>query len=278
MTIDARGRAATTDLRRATTQRVDPMTMLNDLEERSRSRTRAGLVAVLVTVALLIVGGVVLSRTDNRTSQPPGGGSSPSSSACAGTPGVTCVGASRYRVAMPVPVTVTVPQTFQAELNVGQDPGLGMVEAYQDAPTATGVTIAEDAVPVRNDATWSQDPAAGRTAQSMATWLAHRPFAEPTSVVPTTIGGLTAYQVDLALKPGAALLGRHGTDPAAPTFTNTGGNMGMGRTGGWGGLVRARYTLVDVPGAGVTVIWSWTLGPSALLDGNQAYIDSITFG
>ena len=42
--------------------------------------------------------------------------------------------------------------------------------------------------------------------------------------------------------------------------------------------LKARYTLMDVPGAGVAVIWSWTFDRSAVLDGNQAFVDSVTFG
>jgi hypothetical protein len=58
-------------------------------------------------------------------------------------------------------------------------------------------------------------------------------------------------------------------DPAAPTF---GGGMAA-----WGTL-KARYTLLDVPGAGVAVIWSWTFDRLAVLDDNQAFVDSVTLG
>ncbi len=218
----------------------------------------------------MIVGGVVVARSVSGTTQtPPGGGqpSTRSSSACPGAPTVTCLGGNRYRVALTVPVTVTVPANFQPELQVF---GANTIEDYQTGNIGnTGVTVQENAVPSRNDASGTRDPAAGTTAQSMADWLAHRPFAVPTAVVRTTVGGKPAYQVDVVLKKGAPLRSMHNTDPAAPTF-----GSGMAA---WGTL-KARYTLLDVPGAGVTVIWSWTFDRFAVLGGNQAFIDSVTFG
>ena len=133
---------------------------------------------------------------------------------CAGGPTVTCVGANRYRVALTVPVTVTVPANFQPGLQVFN---ATTIEDYQTGNIAnTGVTVQEDAVPRRNDASETRDPAAGTTAQSMATWLAHRPFAVPTTVVRTTVQGKPAYQVDIVLKKGAPLLGMHNRTPRRP--------------------------------------------------------------
>ena len=270
MTLDARGRAATTDLRRATTQRVDPMIMLNELERNSRAKTRKNVIAAVAAAAALIAGGLFVARAvGGTTEQRPAGGqpSTHASPSCAGGPTVTCVGANRYRVALTVPVTVTVPANFQPGLQVFN---ATTIEDYQTGDIAnTGVTVQEDAVPTRNDASETRDPAAGTTALSMASWLAHRPFAVPTTVVRTTVQGRPAYQVDIVLKKGAPLLGMHNTDPAAPTF-----GTGMAA---WSTL-KARYTLMDVPGAGVAVIWSWTFDRSAVLDGNQAFVDSVTFG
>jgi hypothetical protein len=270
MTLDARGRAATTDLRRATTQRVDPMIMLNDLERNSRAKNRRNAVAAVAAAAALIAGGLFVAHAVGGTTEESPGGIRPTTHAspsCSGGPTVTCVGANRYRVALIVPVTVTVPANFQPELQVFN---ATTIEGYQAGDIgATGVTVQEDAVPTRNDASETRDPAAGTTAQSMATWLAHRSFAVPTSVVRTTVQGRPAYQVDIVLKKGAPLLGKHNTDPAAPTF-----GTGMAA---WGTL-KARYTLMDVPGAGVVVIWSWTFDRLAVLDGNQAFVDSVSFG
>ncbi len=273
MTLDARGRAAATDLRRATTQRVDPMVMLNELERNSRAKKRRNVVAAVASVAAaaaLIAGGVIVARSGSGTTQAPPGAGQPSthaSASCPGAPTVTCLGASRYRVALTVPVTVTVPTNFQPELQVF---GTATIEDYQTGNIGnTGVTVQENVIPSRNDASGTRDPAAGTTAQSMATWLAHRPFAVPTAVVRTTVDGKPAYQVDIVLKKGAPLLGLHNSDPAAPTF-----GTGMAA---WGTL-KARYTLLDVPQAGVTVIWSWTFDRFAVLDGNQSFIDSVTFG
>jgi hypothetical protein len=47
--------------------------------------------------------------------------------------------------------------------------------------------------------------------------------------------------------------------------------------GAWGPMI-ARYTFVNVPGAGPTVIWSWTFGATDhALEGNQSLIDSLRF-
>jgi hypothetical protein len=48
---------------------------------------------------------------------------------------------------------------------------------------------------------------------------------------------------------------------------------------GYRANLTGQYTLLDVPGAGVTVIWSWTLNhDDHALAGNQAGIDGLSFG
>ena len=59
----------------------------------------------------------------------------------------------------------------------------------------------------------------------------------------------------------------------APTFAN--GEF----TAGVGPLLRGTYTLVDQPGGGVAVIWSWHFGQSRPhLGGNRELIDSLRLG
>ena len=72
MALDARGRAATTELRRATTQRVDPMIMLNELERSSRAKSRKNVVAAVAAAAALIVGGLFVAHAvGGMTEAPP---------------------------------------------------------------------------------------------------------------------------------------------------------------------------------------------------------------
>lgn len=275
MTIDARGRAATADLRRATTQEVDPMTMLTKLERTSRARTRNSVVAALAAV-VVVVAGVIFMAHSPQPSQPISpAGTNPSSSRvtdnCPGGP-ITCLGGNRYRVALVVPLTVTVPPNFQGQLTNFGTNSTSLEDYRNDTGRNTGVTVLENAVPVKNDASWTRDTAAGTSALSVADWLAHRPFAFPTRVTTTTVGGRVAYQVSLVLKPGAPLVALHGSDRSAPTFAGQNTEMAA-----WGQL-QGRYTLLDVPGAGVTVIWSWTYDKATVLAGNQAFVHGLSFG
>ena len=53
----------------------------------------------------------------------------------------------------------------------------------------------------------------------------------------------------------------------------------MTRASGYRPNLTGQYTLLDVPGAGVTVIWSWTLNHgNQVLAANQAFIDGLSFG
>ena len=63
---------------------------------------------------------------------------------------------------------------------------------------------------------------------------------------------------------------KHGIPEVAPTFANESGQAAYGRD------LTGEYTLADVPGAGLTVVWSWTRD-GADLTPNQAVIDSISF-
>jgi hypothetical protein len=143
---------------------------------------------------------------------------------------------------------------------------------YRGDIDTTGVSVAENAIPVKDDYTWTRDPAAGTTAKSVATWLAHRPFLTNTALVPTHVGGLPAWRVSGQLKPGARLPALKDSVKVAPTFLNDIGHMAYAPN------LIGDYTLVAVPGAGITVIWSWSLDHGArALAGNQAFIDRLSF-
>ncbi len=272
MTIDNLGRAAARGARHKAIREVDPTMMLEKLHRTHRTRTVtmtvAGAAAAVVGIVLVVHG--VSSPT---VSQAPGanGGSVTSSSSRCGTT-VQCLGGNRYRVTdMPVPVTVALPDNFEGAFN---RLGAATLEDYRNDADHTGVTVFENAVPVRNDASWTRDPTAGTTARSMATWLSQRPFLTHTTMTARTVDGRTTWLVTGDLKDGAPLLAAKSGNDAAPTFAGA-----PPATAGYSPTLTGEYTLVDVPGAGVTVIWSWA-SPQTKgdLTENRAYVQGLSFG
>ena len=183
---------------------------------------------------------------------------------------ITCLGGGRYRVALSAPVIMTLPANFQGAFALLDS---GVLEDYRSDVDSTGVTVMENAIPVKYDTSWSRDPAAGNSAASMARWLSQRPFLVHATLTQTTVGGRLAWRVTASLKPGAQLPAIHGTGPVAPTFTE-----GTAREG-YNNALLGEYTLLDVPGGGVTVIWSWNDSHNRqALAGNQTYVDDLSFG
>ncbi len=272
MTIDSLGRAAARAAQQKATREVDPTMMLEKLHHTHRTRTVtmtvAGAAAAVVGIVLVVHG--VSSPT---ASQAPGahGAAVPSNSVPCGAT-VECLGGTRYRVTdMPVPVTVNLPDNFTgafARLDAAT------LEDYRNDADHTGVTVFENAVPVKNDAAWTRDPAAGTTAHSMATWLSRRPFLTHTTMTSRTIDGRTTWLVTGDLNDSAPLLAVKSGSVAAPTFAGA-----STATAGYSSTVTGEYTLVDVPGAGVTVIWSWTAPQTkGDLTENRAYVQGLSFG
>jgi hypothetical protein len=272
MTIDDLARAAATDARRKAAQQVDPTVMLERLHRRHRSNTIVSTVAALAVAAAVLVGGVVVVTqppSDKQVNGPVATRPTRVDDPC-GDAAITCLGANRFRVALAVPVIVSLPDSFQGGF---ARYGSNAVENYRSDRGTTGVTVLENARPVRYDSSWSRDPAAGKTAESMATWLSTRPFLAGARVIETTVGGRAAWRVAARLKPNATLPAtKLGEGEVAPTFARANVSMGYSRT------LLGDYTLLDVPGAGVTVIWSWTLShPRAALAGNRPYVDGLSF-
>ena len=94
-----------------------------------------------------------------------------------------------------------------------------------------------------------------RTAEFFANWLAQRPFLSSSPVRTGSVDGHRAWVVDAVVKPGR---------PSGPATCN--GTIDCypimlvddDMVGTWEGLT-SRYTVLDLPGAGVTVVWSWGL-------------------
>jgi len=193
---------------------------------------------------------------------------------CHKQPVITCLGNRRLRLAAKIPFTVTVPAMF--DLNPGVVPQGAQFQRID--VDSTGVTVIEDAIPVRYDDSWRRDRSAGTTAADMAQWLAHRPFLRDTRVTTRQVGGRTAWLVVGSLRSHAALPAVKGSDlKVAPTFVRP-SNVGTFAAGVAPDLP-GEFTLVDQPRAGVTVIWSWSYrGTPALLIRNRDMVTAILTG
>jgi hypothetical protein len=276
MSLDELARAAAAEARRAAANQVDVEIMLDDLRHRSRRRTAAATLAVIAAACVAIAVGVLLAGSSKPTSAPPANHHPHEASTfppgCRGGPPIQCRSGRRILVSLPVPVTIHAPANFDQDANLCGSSGL---VAYRNDANDTGVTVIENAVPVRYDSSWNRDPSAGTSRASMTHWLSARPFLRHVSVKSVTVDGLAGWQVSGQLKPGASLPAVYpSVGRVAPTFAGTGDCHA-----GYGPDLFGTYTLVDVPGAGVTVIWSWTIDKNhALIAANQALIDGLSFG
>ncbi|GAA1975394.1 hypothetical protein GCM10009798_40830 [Nocardioides panacihumi] len=135
-----------------------------------------------------------------------------------------------------------------------------------------GITIFENAIPVR-DRAGHRDPTAGTDAQSMARWLANRPFLVDTHIVPVTVGGRPGWRVESRVV--GKLDGRSTTTRIIPMgrVLRTANGFAQYGPGSHGDM-----TFVDVPGAGVTAIWSWNSDAPAPDPARRAWVTGLHFG
>jgi len=279
MTLDSRARAAVAELK-ASHALPDPTLSLADLRRRDRSRTR--LTAVATTAALVVVAlvaGLVVRGATVRSTPPVGPSPAPSQSICPSIPSGDagdCTSATRTRIDLKVPVTVTVAAGFTRMYGL---PGASMV-FFSDSPPSRamepGVLVQEGAVPIWLDpavaprlgyaVTTARDPSAGSTPDSVAHWLATRPYLRVTSLSSTTLGGVPAVRLDIQRNdkyayPYGAFLP---VFDANPTWLDTGQH--------------ARLWLLDLPDVGLTLVWSSTGLDHADLDKSLPLVESISFG
>ena len=145
MSIDDLARAAAADAHRKADQEVVPMTMLEDLHRTRRSRSVGAVVAMAAVVVTASVVSLTLFNRDEPAQTVPGTTSptvlpSGASDDPCTDPEVTCLDGDRYKLAMLVPVTVTVPSNFVGALNRLDD---GTLEDYRIDVDGTGVTVFE---------------------------------------------------------------------------------------------------------------------------------------
>ena len=287
MSIDDRARSAAGELRASTAGGVRMATM-SELDKTSTQRRRARAVAAATTALIVAVGVGALALSQSNPTARPGGkdplttgsatstGSADAGLAICSVEHVTCLGGRTIRADIAVPVTVTLPTTITGDeiQTTGTE-----VEVYVDSRSSTGnsgVTVLESAHATKADNPSTTDASAGTTAAAAAAWLASRPFVLPTTPVRTTVGGLPAYRVHIVLKPGSRLVGPVKGDgsPSAATFAS-----GVSWSALTESLNDSTYYLLDLPHAGLTVVWSWTFEPSAQdTRAHEAYVQAMHFG
>jgi hypothetical protein len=253
MSLDELARSATDQLRASVTAGLDADDMLARMHQarRRRSALRTASAAAVVLLVAAAAGSAwwLDGNGDARTvpADPP----LAVTGACA-QPRVTCLEGRRVRFDLRIPLDATLPDNFEYAVSTW---GSRSVELYRGDVEHAGVTVYEDAVPVRYDASRSRDPAAGTTAASMARWLADRPYLTGTELTRRTVAGRTVWQVTGAARAGAVLPDRVGLNAAAVTFAVAGESVAWVAP-----VVTGSYTIADQPGGGVTVIWSWQYG------------------
>jgi len=258
MSLDARGRSAAQELHRSTRSELEVRAMLDTLHRTSDRRTgpRVAVAVALVAVVLAVVA-LSWSAWHPRASVPP---VNPSPTPSATSPSATSLGLSEPATAVPPPgwtlvstpdlAAVTSLDHYFVEVLVG--------------PTPVGT---------------AKDPAPSPlTAQSLAAWVSTHSGLVRSAVVPTTIGGRPAYQVDLRQAAGAA----KGTvcDPAnrdcVPLVRLPSHQLPFGVAGGTVG----RAYVLTLPSGRIAIVAAGASGDDrigALVNATQPLLDSIAF-
>jgi hypothetical protein len=281
MTLDTRARREAQEAL-ATVQGVSAMQQLVELRQQDRNRQRAKAISMTAAALVVVCGGWFLAtQTAAPNTMPPASSESthvqptaPSGGLCSS---VTCLGKDRYTVPLRVPVTLTLPPTFVDEFDFLTN-GMVLSTYRSDGDQPAGVVVLERALPAKYDASWTQSPQGGETAESLARWLSRRPFLEDTTLTQTTLGGLAAWRVTGSLRPDATLpaVGK-ALGQVAPTFITMDGIRGVTGSSAYSPDLAGEYWLVDVHGAGVVVVWSLAQSVDDLTP-NQVLIDSLSFG
>jgi len=253
--IEQLARSSSEELRTRTTADVEAG--LADLHVRlahHRRRTGLAVAAAIVFAAGLGAGvGVLATHTDAgspTTPSHPGPTTSGQDPVCI-APRVDCLGDRTYRFALNRPVEWTIPPGFG--VNSGAGASATMVESYREAPPTAGVTVLED---VRASSPDGTQPASAvdESPRAFVRWVAARRYLDAGEVIRTTLDGHPAWQVRVTLARGAAPGQGVCTDRYqchAITFQPGGTSTGI-----WGDMA-AEYTAIRLPGAGMTVVWSW---------------------
>ena len=166
---------------------------------------------------------------------------------------VDCHGGRHYTVWLTVPMDWTIPHEFEAPYS-GAAPTTSRVETYTQTAGGGGVTVLENV----SAATSEPFPAAVSavvSAESFANWLTGRPFSS-SQLHTGRIDGRPAWIVDAVVRARRTCwTGQLQQDDRV--LPHHASRRPRDREA-WAGLT-SRYTILDLPGAGITVVWSWGL-------------------
>jgi hypothetical protein len=262
MNIDDTARRAGQDLREAC--HVDIEAAFAEFQRAVPRRRRARTAATSFAVAAAVVVAVAVSRwlvpdgpQDTQPVPQPDETTSPSTVDASSGSGcahrlVICGDGRRSTVLLTVPMDWTIPHGLEAPYS-GADPTTTRVETYN--PTGSGgVTVLEN-VGAATSETLPTTVSDVVSAEAFASWLTDRPFFSSSRVHAGQVDGRPAWVVDTFVRRdepgGPALCNR--TTACYPTMLQGDHVIGV-----WAGL-RSRYTVLDLPGAGITVVWAWGL-------------------
>lgn len=225
------------------------------IERRRRSRVLVGVVAAALAVAAILW---AVQVPEVRRAEPVHPSPARTES----------VGIEGGRVELLVPVTYPACRLLDQREPVSD--GVARFDRGDDG----GVSIFENAIPVR-DRAGHRDPTAGTSARTMARWLAERPFLIDTRIVRVSVGGRPGWRVESNLPQNlAGYPGARRRDAVAPVIRS-------GHAFAQYGPAMGDMTFVDVPGAGVVAIWTWTnFGDLRLATepGIRAFVAGLRFG
>jgi hypothetical protein len=262
MSVQARGRSAANSLLNATHTELEIQVMLEHLHEARTPRVSSRAVALTVLVAIgFIIATFGWAAVRPHASAP---ASPPTSSATDAT--------VHTSFALAVPFTADVPKSWTQ----AGHPGISTIIASPGGPYV-GVGI--DPTPIAGHTTKGApaDPVPAKlTAQSLADWVAKRPYLQPTNVVATTLSGLPAWRVDVRLKDTASATATcdYNTDSCVPMIALPTLKLPLGPSHGAVGRIffvqmpNGRIVGVNVSGAGADNL-------DGLLAATQPVIDSI---
>jgi hypothetical protein len=271
MTVDQVARDAGARLRHevtAATSSADVESSLRTFHDtasrRVRRRTPTRLLAVAATLAAVAGGGAYLARSDAEDPGP-------------AAPDTSCSTSDLLRCAEDGRVTVDGPVTY------GFTVIPGFAEELEPLPSGNELVVYASSRPA--GVTFLVDPEAvvegvGGDAESLARWVASRPFLR-TDTVEVDVGGRQAWQVDVELRPGRALDRARSCDgevTGSPchALLRTPDTVN-GESGPWTGMV-SRFLFVGLPGGHTFVAWAWSFDHDrAAMELNGLLIGTVGF-
>jgi hypothetical protein len=281
MSVDELGRRAGTEVRRAASTEVPAELMLEALFATDRRRRLSSrLLATCVALLVLALGWRILAGQQVARTIPSGPIPSPVPTVTA--PAVAqavspcdqlqeCLGHRSYGLHFDlVEVTFTLPTGWTSTSHGHSD-----LDLYSP-DLGYGVSVTEGISPPLRST--SGAPGGVLTAESVAHWLAGRPFLVSGPVTRTMFAGRVGWQVEVRLKAGEPAIAhcQHDGSQACVPLQLT-GQTGFRSQGMWG-EERMRWTFLDLPNAGPAAVsvWSFDNRPDYLTPA-QPLIDTLRF-